>query len=110
MEDHSRFNPQGSQGGVRQFGVDDVDSDGDIDVLMVGGSDLNGYATLYLAQKSGNFCPLEIFDPQSAVLTEDCPSCGVIMAAHFMDIDKEGWLDFVITRYRHINEYWQTED
>ena len=109
VQDLTVFDPQGAQGGVRQFGVDDVDLDGDMDILVVGGSDESGYATLYMSQGSGEFCPIEVFTPQTALLNEDCPNCGVIMAAHFMDIDGEDWLDFVVTRYRHINEIWQTD-
>jgi hypothetical protein len=109
VEDLTAFNVGVNQGGVRQFGVDDIDGDGLTDVLVVGGRDTTGFATIYMGQNNGTFCPVEVFTPQTALVTEESPGAAVIMAGHFMDLDGEDWLDFVVTRYRHINEIWQTD-
>jgi hypothetical protein len=76
--------------------------DQDIDVLVAQGGS-TAKAILYLSNGDGTFCPYTVFDSDQSLSDKG------IQAAHFAKLNNEGWLDFVVTRYRDYNEVWITQ-
>ena len=106
-QDNTVFDPQVNMGGVRQFGLGDVEGmgggiDGDIDVVVTQGG-ASASAILYLSMGDGTFCPHTIFDGNDSLSTKG------VQASHMVNLNGTGWLDLVVTRYRDYNEVWITE-
>ena len=54
-------------------------------------------------QGDGSFCPYVVFDSSQSLSTKG------INASHFVELNGDGILDFVITRYRGSNEIWLSD-
>ena len=101
-EDATAVDPALTMGGVRQLGVDDIEGDGDIDLVIAQGGATSS-ATAYFNRSDGSFCPYPLFDSTQALGTRG------ITASHLAELNGDGVLDLVVTRYRGSNEVWLSQ-
>jgi hypothetical protein len=101
-EDQAAVDATVNMGGVRQFGIDDIDGDNDIDLVVAQGGATSS-ATAYFNSGDGSFCPYPLFDAGQAIGSRG------ITASHLAELNGDGVLDLVVTRYRGSNDIWLSQ-